>query len=120
MAEARISDGLSTPWVGRRPLQVDLQDVRDPLDLRSELAIELVPTHPGQVVALRIEEGVLEVLAGGLDREWLAGTRPLVDLQQRFLAAGRQILLLLPLAFEEVEVANEALQEGLVLVAQGA
>ena len=120
MAEARISDGLSTPWVGRGPLEVDLQDVGDPLDLRAELAVELVAADPGQVVALGVEEGVLEVLAGGLDRQGLAGTGPLVDLEQGLLAGGSQVLLLLPLALEEVEVAHEPLEEGLVLVAEGA
>ena len=105
---------------GRRPLEVDAQDVRDALDLRPELPVQLVPSDPGQVVALRVEEGVLEVLASSLDRQGLAGTGALVDLEQRLFARGGKILLLLPLALEEVEVADEPLQEGLVLVAEGA
>ena len=120
MAEARISDGLRTPWVGRGALQVDLQDVRDPLDLGTELPVQLVATDSGQVIALRVEEGVLEVLAGRLDRERLAGTGTLVDLEEGFLAGRSEALLLLPLAFEEIEVADEPLQEPLILVAEGA
>ena len=90
------------------------------VDLRAELAVQLVAADPGQVVALRVEEGVLEVHAGRLGRQRLAGAGALVDLEQRLLAGRRQVALLLPLALEEVEVADEAVQEGLVAVAQGA
>ena len=111
----RAEDALA----GGRALEVDREDVGDPLDLGAELAVELVAADPGQVVALGVEEGVLEVLAGGLDRERLAGTGPLVDLEQGLLTGGGEVLLLLPLALEEVEVADEALEEALVLVAEG-
>ena len=120
MAEARISDGLEHPLVGLRALEVDAEEVGDALDLGTELAVELVAADPGEVVALGVEEGVLEVLAGGLDRQRLAGTGPLVDLEQGLLAGRSQALLLLPLALEEVEVADEALEEALVAVAEGA
>src|SRR5207248_2011599 len=44
----------------------------------------------------------------------------LVDLDEGLFLGGREIALLLPLALEEVEVAHEALEERLVLVAEGA
>ena len=53
------------PRLGRsRSIAEQLLDL---VDLGAELAVELVPADPGQVVALRVEEGVLEVGAGGLD-----------------------------------------------------
>ena len=106
--------------VGRGPLQVDVEDARDPLDLGAELAVELVAADPGQVVALGVEEGVLEVGAGRLGRQRLAGAGPLVDLEEGLLPGGGEVALLLPLPLEEVEVADEAVQEALVLVAEGA
>ena len=104
---------------GRGPLEVDGEDVGDPLDLRPELPVQLVPTDPGQVIALRVEEGVLEVLTGRLDREGLAGTGTLVDFEQGLFTGGSEVLLFLPLALEEVEVADEPLQECLILVSEG-
>ncbi len=105
--------------VGRRLLDVDAEQVRQAVDLRPELAVELVAADPRQVVALRVEEGVLEVDPGGLGRQRLTRTGALVDLEQRLLAGRRQVALLLPLPLEEVEVAHEAVQEGLVAVPEG-
>ena len=96
------------------------EQVRQAVDLRAELAVQLVAADPGEVVALRVEEGVLEVDAGGLGRQRLAGTGALVDLEQGLLTGGSQVALLLPLPLEEVEVAHEAVQEGLVAVAERA
>ena len=92
----------------------------DLLDLRAELAVQLVAADPREVVAARVEEGVLEVGACRLERQRLAGTGALVDLEQGVLAGGDELALLLPLALEEVEVADEAVEEGLVLVAERA
>ena len=118
MAEARISDAAEHALAGLGALQLDLKRLGDALDLGSELAVQLVAADPGQVVALGVEKGVLEVLAGGLDRQGLTGPGPLVDLEQRLLLGGGEALLLLPLALEEVEVADEALEEGVVAVAE--
>ena len=71
---------------GRGALEVEVEELGDPLDLGPELAVQLVAPDPGEVVALGVEEGVLEVLARRLDREGLAGTGALVDLEQRVLA----------------------------------
>ena len=78
----------------------------------------------GEVVALVGEEGALEVLACRLDGLDLAGARALVDLEQgRVLGRGILLmycpspsegLLLGPLRLEEVEVVDEALEEGVV------
>src|SRR5439155_4444515 len=68
------------------------------------------------------EESVLEVGARRLHRGGLAGAGPLVDLEQGVLARGGELALLLPLTFEEVEVADEALEQPrrvLLVVAQG-
>ncbi len=119
MADGQDLRGAEHALAGRRPLELDAEELGDPLDLGAELAVELVPADPGQVVALRVEEGVLEVLAGRLHRERLTGPGPLVDLEQRLLPGRGEALLLLPLALEEVEVPDEALEERLVAVAEG-
>src|SRR5204863_6708736 len=58
---AAAEDGL----VGLGPLEGRAEQLLRPLDLRAELAVELVAADPGEVVALGVEEGVLEVDAGG-------------------------------------------------------
>ena len=80
--------GAQHALVGCRLLDVDAEEVVQPFDLGSELAVELVAADPGQVVALGVEEGVLEVDAGCLSRQRLAGPGPLVDLEQRLLTRG--------------------------------
>ena len=65
---ARISAGLSTPWSGSGRSRSMSRISLDLLDLGAELAVELVAADPGEVVALGVEEGVLEVGAGRLDR----------------------------------------------------
>src|SRR5581483_1311272 len=84
------------------------------------LAVELVAADSREVVALGVEERVLEVGASRLDRRRLARAGALVDLDQRFVLARRQLALLLPLTGEEVEVAHELLEEGVVVVPEGA
>src|SRR5207248_10186557 len=96
-----------------RALQVDPEQLLGPGDLWTELAVQLVTADPGQVVPLRVEEGVLEVHPGGLGRGRLTRTGPLVDLQEGLLLGGGELALLLPLALEELEVADEPLQEAL-------
>ena len=100
-------------------LERDVQQLRDALDLRAELAVELVATDPGQVVATRVEKCVLEVDAGCIERKRLARTCALVDLEQCFIARRDELALALPLGVEEVEMTHEAAQERLVLVAEG-
>ncbi len=104
--------------VGSRTLEVDVEQLTDALDLRTELALELVTADPGQVVALRVEEGVLEVAARCLRRERLSRARPLVDLEQRLLTGRSEVSFMLPLTLEEVEVPYEAGQEAFVLVTE--
>ncbi len=92
-------------------------------DLGAELAVELVAADPAEVVAAVLEERVAEVGLGRLDGGRLAGAGTLVDLDEGFVLGGRHVALLLPLAFEEVELGHEALDEagGVVLVvAEGA
>ena len=81
------------------------------MDLGAELAIELVATDPRHVVAARLEERGAEVVPGRLDGRRLARPGPLVDLDQRLVLGGGEVAVLLPLPLEEVEVADEALQE---------
>ncbi len=93
------------------------------LDLGAELAVELVAADPGEVVAAGLEEGVAEVGAGRLDRRRLARAGPLVDLDERLVLGGGEVAVLLPLALEEVELADEGVEEAggvLLVVAEGA
>ena len=106
--------------VGGGLLDLDPEEVREAVDLWPELAVQLVAADPREVVALGVEEGVLEVHAGRFGRERLAGAGALVDLEQRLLTGGREVALLLPLALEEVEVADEPVEKRLVAVAEGA
>ena len=92
-------------------------------DLGPELAVELVAADPRQVVAAALEEGVAEVRLGRLDRRRLTGAGPLVDLDQRLVLGRGDVALLVPLALQEVEVGDEALEEAggaLLVVAEGA
>src|SRR6202034_4600803 len=100
-------------------LEVEVEELGDALDLRPELAVQLVAADPGEVVALRVEERVLEVLARRLDRQRLAWTGALVDLEEGIFAGRSERALLLPLPLQEVEVADELLQEGVVAIAEG-
>ena len=103
--------------VGIGALQLDAEELLDLLDLRAQLAVQLVATDPGEVVAARLEEGVAQVGASGLHRRRLTGTDPLVDLQEGLLLGGSDVLVLLPLPLEVVEVTDETVQEaGLVLL----
>src|SRR5205823_3104139 len=99
----------------------------EPLELEAELAVQLVAADAREVVALRVEEGVLEVRARRLDVGRLARSGPLVDLDQRLFARRDELTLLLPLALEEhhavreLEMPHEAVDEagvGLLVVAQ--
>src|SRR5690606_20428091 len=103
--------------VGVGTLELDAEDLLDLVELGAELAVELVATDAGEVVATTLEERVLEVGLGRLDRRRLAGAGTLVDLDQRLVLGGRQLAVLLPLPLEEVEVADEGLEEaGVVLL----
>ncbi|CAB4766826.1 unannotated protein [freshwater metagenome] len=104
--------GLRQHWlIGFGTLEVEVEQCRDLLDLGAELAVQLVPTDARQVVAARLEERVAEVGTSGLDRRRLARTGALVDLDEGLVLGGRGVAILLPLAFEEIEVAHEALEE---------
>ena len=100
-------------------LELDAQDVLDAVDLRAELAVQLVATDTGEVVPLLVEEGVLEVLPRRLGAQRLAWTGALVDLEEGLFTGRDEPLFLGPLVLEEVEVADELVEEGVVLVAKG-
>ena len=90
--------------------------------LGAELAVQLVATDPGQVVAAVLEERGTEVVAGRVDRRRLTGAGPLVDLDQGIVLGGGDVAVLLPLVLEEVELADEGLEEAggvLLVVAEG-
>ena len=92
-------------------------------DLGAQLAVQLVAADPAEVVATRLEERVAEVGAGRVDGRRLTRTGALVDLDQRLVLGGSELAVLLPLALEEVEVVDEALEEArlvLLVVAEGA
>ena len=55
------------------------------VDVEVEPGVELVATDPGQVVALRVEEELLEQRLGGIDRGRLTGALLLEQLDQRAL-----------------------------------
>ena len=109
--------------IGVGPFELEPEDLLDAVDLGAELAVELVAADPAEVVALRLEERVAEVGAGGFDRRRLTGAGPLVDLDQGLFLGGSVLLLLLPLSLEEAEALHEGLEEpgGVLLVeAEGA
>ena len=91
--------------------RVEAEQLAEAGDLGAELAVELVATDPAEVVAAALEERVAEVGAGRLDRRRLARAGPLVDLDERLVLGRRDVALLVPLALEEVEVGDEALEE---------
>ena len=104
------------------PLELQLELLFEEVELRTELAVELVAPDSAQVVAAGLEEGVAEVGAGRLDRGRLTGPGSLVDLEERLFLGRRDLLVLFPLPLEEVEVGDELVEEaGLVLlvVAEG-
>ena len=103
--------------------QVDVEQARDLLDLGAELAAQLVAADPGEVVALGVEEGVLEVRPAGLDRGRLAGAGPFVDLDQRLLAGGGEPRSFSHWPSRKSKWLTKLLEEpggGLLVVAQGA
>src|SRR3546814_258749 len=87
------------------------EQLAEALDLVAQLLVELVATDAAEVVATVLEERVVEVGAGRLDRRRLTGAGALVDLDERLLAGGRQLAVLLPRALEEVEVPDEGIHE---------
>ena len=98
------------------------EELAEALDLVAQLLVELVAADPAEVVAPVLEEGVVEVGAGRLDRRRLTRAGPLVDLDERLLAGGGELAVLLPLALEEVEVPDEGLHEAraaVLAVAEG-
>ena len=105
-----------------RAVQFDPEEGLELADLGAELAVELVAADPRQVIALGVEEGVLEIGPGRFHRGRLARTGTLVDLQEGSLLGRRHLLLALgvPLRFEELEVAHETLEERLIGIAEGA
>src|SRR5690606_38800108 len=79
--------------------------------LGAKLAVELVAADAAEVVAAALEEGVAEVGTSRLHRRRLAGARPLVDLDEGLVLRRGEVALLVPLALEEVEVVDEAVEE---------
>ena len=99
------------------------EQLAEPGDLGAQLAVQLVAADPAEVVAAALEEGVAEVGAGRLDGRRLARTGPLVDLDEGLVLGRGDVALLVPLALEEVEVGDEAVEEAggvLLVVAEGA
>ena len=64
--------------------------------VQPELLVDLVATHPGQVVALLLEEQVLQQGLRGLLGRRIAGAQLAVDVQQRLVGAGGVVLLQRP------------------------
>ena len=66
------------------------QDPGVEVDVEVEAGVQLVAADPGQVVALRVEEELLEQRLGGVDRGRLARALLLEQLDQRaLLGPGR-------------------------------
>ena len=107
------------PLIGTRTLELDAEDVLDPVDLRAKLAVQLVTADASEVIALRVEERVLKVLPSRLGRQRLSRTCPLVDLEEGVLTSLEGTCLLLPLVTQEVEVVDEVRVERLILVTKG-
>ena len=61
------------------------QDARVEVDVEVEARVELVAADPGQVVALGVEEELVEQGLGGVDRRRLARALLLEQLDQRAL-----------------------------------
>src|SRR5262249_2326536 len=61
-------------------------------DIDLELVVELEPTDAREVVALRVEEEVVEEGGGGLRRGRIAGAETAVDLEDRLLGARDLVL----------------------------
>ena len=127
MTAARTSQRLRTFWSSSGQVELLVgqaeQLARGGATSVAELAVELVATDPRQVVAAALEEGVAEVGLGRLDRRRLARAGPLVDLDERLVLGRGDVALLVPLALEEVEVGDEAVEEAggaLLVVAEGA
>ena len=120
MQAARTSERDSTPWPGGGPVELHAEQLVALGHLGPELAVELVAADPGQVVALGVEEGVLEIGARRFNRRRLTWACSLVNLEQRLLLGRSELALLLPLALEEIKMTDEALEERLVGVAEGA
>jgi len=97
--------------IGRRGLDVDVEDLSDALDLLAELAVQLVAPHPREVVPARVEVRAGEIGAGRLGAGLVAGPHPLVDLDEGVVAGQLVALLVLPLRGQEVEVGHEAVEE---------
>src|SRR5260370_38017444 len=73
-----------------RPVEVEHGERgREPVELLSKLAVELVATDARQVVPLGGEEGALEIAAGGDGGGRLARAGPLVDLADGLLPRAR-------------------------------
>ena len=81
------------------------------VQLLAQLAVDLVATDARQVVALGIEERVLEVGARRLERRRLTRAGALVDLDESLVLRGGDVALLVPLTLEEIEVGHEAVDE---------
>ena len=99
------------------------EQLTEPGDFGAQLAVQLVATDPAEVVAAALEEGIAEVGPGRLDGRRLARTGPLVDLDEGLVLGRGDVALLVPLALEEVEVSDEAVEEArsvLLVVAEGA
>ena len=67
------------------------QDAGVEVDVEVEARVQLVAADPGEVVALGVEEELLEQVPGGVDRGRLAGTLLLEQLDQRALLGLRRL-----------------------------
>ena len=72
---------------------VSVDDVIGCAGVQAELLVDLVAAHPGQVVALLLEEQVLQQGLRGLLGRRLARTQLAVDIQQRLVGACGVVLL---------------------------
>ena len=83
----QVLDGGDDVFLGQRRRRDRLTGVQ------AELLVDLVAAHAGQVVALLLEEQVLQQGLRGLLGRRLARTQLAVDVQQRLVGAGGVVLL---------------------------
>ena len=92
MQRDQVADGLKHVLVAEQSVLV--RSIRaQPDRLAAELLVQLVASHPGQVVALGVVEQRVDEPPRRLDRGQLTGTQLAVEVEQRLVPIGRGVLL---------------------------